>query len=517
MNSVTFNPPTISSGTVTKGLVLLNVFLVLFYFSWWFTPGQQGNLVLFGLLFAGEVYHVIMILLFWFTVRRLDTAKTPALPVNMGYQPSVDVYVTVAGEPIEILTETIQKIQANTYQNKKIFILNDSFVAGKENWREYEVLAKKLGVTCITRKTPGGAKAGNINNALRKTTGELVAVFDTDMAPFDDFLSKTVPHFIDEKVAFVQTPQYYANADENLITSGAWEQQEFFFGPIMRGKADSNAAFICGTNVVIRRTALLEVGGMNETSIAEDFLTSLSIHQNGWKSIYVPEVLATGLAPEDLNSYYKQQLRWARGSVEVLFKHNPLFVRGLTWKQRLEYLSSTLYYCNGVVVLIDSLIPITFLLLGLSPIFSTTTVFALYFLPFMMSVIYSLHLISGKGLTLRAIAFTQASWFLQIQALLSAISGKKMGFAVTPKTAQSGNFIFLAYPHLAYIALAIVSSIWAINRDGLSPSVITNISWVLFNILLFVPFIVASVKWRKLLGEYVPSFKSRSVNPGSYD
>src|SRR3989344_1030836 len=97
---------------------------------------------------------------------------------------------------------------------------------------------------------------------------------------------------------------------------------------------------MCGTNMVIRKAALREVGGMAEDNIAEDFVTSLFIHERGWKSAYVPEVLAEGLAPEDLFSYYKQQFRWARGSLEIVFRFNPLFRSGLTWSQRIEYLAS---------------------------------------------------------------------------------------------------------------------------------------------------------------------------------
>src|SRR5690606_21510298 len=145
--------------------------------------------------------------------------------------------------------------------------------------------------------TAGGAKAGNINNALRQTNGDIIVIFDADMIAKTDFLNKTIPHLADPTVAFVQTPQFYTNTQDNIIAASAWEQQEFFFGPIMQGKDKDNPAFICGINVAIRRTALDQVGGMVEDNIAEDFLTSMKIHEQGWHSVYVPEVLATGLAP----------------------------------------------------------------------------------------------------------------------------------------------------------------------------------------------------------------------------
>lgn len=484
--------PQIETGFLPTPFIIIGAIVTLFYFSWWLSFGHISQPVLYGLLFLGEVYHVIMVLLFWFTIRGLGKSQ-PTLPSTPHYVPAIDVFITVAGEPLDVVKHTVEAVKRARYPNKNIFILNDSFVAGKENWKDYELLAKQLQIGCITRKTNGGAKAGNINHGMRQTNSELVAIFDADMAPDLDFFEKTIPYFVDEKLGFVQTPQYYKNYEKNMVTRAAWEQQEFFFGPILRGKQVSNAAFICGTNVVLRRKTLDSVGGIDETSIAEDFITSVFVHQKGWKSIYVPEVLAQGLAPEDVLSYYKQQLRWARGSLEVLFKYNPLFVKGLTISQRLEYLSSALYYCNGWIVAIDAMVPLFFLFFGISPIIATTTVFALYFLPFMAVIIYSLHVISNKSMTLRAISFTQSSWFLQIQAFISAMFGIKMNFAVTSKTALSGNYLYLVFPHLIYISIAFASIVVAVLREGLTPSVITNISWVLFNVSLFIPFINAAL------------------------
>jgi cellulose synthase (UDP-forming) len=483
----------LTSGKIPKFQLFLNLSLTSLYLSWWLIPRHVDNPLLFGLLLSGEIYHVLMLLLFWFTTYKLGSVSSQKYVFNSWYQPDIDVFITVAGEPIEIVRHTLQHIQTTNYDHKHIYLLNDSYVAKKDNWHEYELLAKELGIGYFTRKKAGGAKAGNINHALAKTKSELIAIFDADMAPKTDFFQKTIPFFSNRQVGFVQTPQYYQNNSNHLVAQAAWEQQEFFYGPIMKGKNYHNAAFICGTNVVIRRETLESVGGINELSIAEDFLTSLYIHAQGWKSVYIDEILAQGLAPEDLNSYYKQQLRWARGSIEILFKHNPLTIKGLTWAQRLEYLSSSLFYVNGVVVLINISLPIIFLLTGISPINSATTIFAAYFLPFIAIIIYSLHVISNQTLTLRAIAFTQSSWALQLQALFFTLIRQKTAFKITPKSAQSGNYLFLALPHLFYLLLAGLSVVLAINRNGFTPSVITNVSWVCFNILLFLPFVSAAI------------------------
>jgi cellulose synthase (UDP-forming) len=488
----------IHNRSISQYLLLINCAVAFLYYLWWFDLSHVGNPWAYGLLFFGETYHVLMSLLFWFTVWpvRRGIGVKPA-QFSFRYQPSVDIFITVANEPLSIIRATALAAKQQTYQNKLIYFLNDGFVAGRKDWDQVELMAAELDILCITRKKPGGAKAGNINNALRQTFGEIVVIFDADMAPFPNFLSRLIPYFYRSDIGFVQSPQYYKNHGKNDITHASWEQQELFYGPIMRGKDSYNSAFICGTNVAIRRTALERVGGMVEDSITEDFLTSIFIHKQGYKSIYIPEVLATGLAPEDLLSYYKQQRRWARGSLEVLFKHNPFFKRGLSISQRLQYLSSALYYLNGLIILIDMIMPLIFLFAGIKPVTTSTINFAFYFIPFMFLNLLTLYLVSGKNITFRALAFSQSSFTLQLSALISAILGRKDTFTITSKKALSGNFAYLAYPHIIYTVIACIATGFAMYREGPNPSVITNVAWAVFNIALFYPFIKASFASQK--------------------
>jgi cellulose synthase (UDP-forming) len=236
---------------------------------------------------------------------------------------------------------------------------------------------------------------------------------------------------------------------------------------------------------------------MCEDNIAEDFLTSLFIHQKGWQSYYVPQVLAEGYAPEDMLAYYKQQLRWARGSLEVVFTHNPLFKKGLTWAQKAEYLSSGLHYCGGVIIAIDALMPIFSLLFNIQPVAATTISFAFYFIPFLFLNLFTLYTATAGTVTFRAQAFSMSLWIVQLTALKSLLLKQKMKFAVTPKQAQQGNFISLAYPHILYSLIIFACAAVGIHREGLTPSVVTNITWGLFNVVMFVPFIFAAINWNR--------------------
>lgn len=491
------NQPTIPSRKIYKQILFLNIILALVYYSWWFFPGHASNPYLYWLLVFGETYHIFMAFSFWFTIR--PAKEMPAPPFSKKkFAPVVDIYIPVAGEPKDVVGKTVEAALKIDYPRKNIYILNDGYVAKKDNWQDMETLARETGVTCLTRRTPGGAKAGNINHALARTRGELIAILDADMVAHPDFFTRTVPHFRDPEMGFVQTPQYYVNT-ENGVAETAWKQQELFFGPIMRGKDKSNAAFICGTNVLIRRRALDEAGGMYEKSIAEDFLTSIRIHERGWKSRYVPEVLVEGLAPEDLLSYYKQQSRWARGSLQVLIGENPLFSRGLSLAQRLEYLASALYYFNGVIVLIDILMPLFFLLFGWQAVFAKTTTVAIFFIPFMLFNLLTLYLVSDGTLNLNTFAFTHASWFLHARAFLATVTNEKSAFHVTPKKGSEGNYLSLAAPHIIYTLLVGAGAALSIYRaGGIDPSIATNIAWALINVLLFIPFVRHAYPWGRL-------------------
>lgn len=483
--------PTLPLQAVSRILIIINIIFAAVYFSWWLNLSHVGNLPLYILLFIGEIYHLFMAFTFWMTIWPGKLKEKPNI-LSSFPEPKVAVFITVAGEPKEVIKQTVQAAKGMDYPNFEVFILNDGYVAKKGNWNEAEEIANELEVNCLTRRTPRGAKAGNINNALVLTKSELIAVFDADMVPHKDFLKKTTSFFIDEKIAFVQTPQYYQNFKLNEVTRGSWSQQSFFFGPVLIGKEKSNSVFICGTNVVIRRKALEEVGGMAEDNIAEDFLTSLRIHEKGWLSYYLPEILAEGYAPFNLFAYYKQQFRWARGSLEVAFKYNPLFDKKLSWGQRFQYLASSLYYFSGLITLIDMLIPLFFLFFGIEAVNATTSSFAIYFIPFIFLNLLVLYIASEGELTFLAFSFSYSVWFLQLSAIKSLLLNEKSSFTITPKTAEKGNFVFLTIPHLFYSLLGIGGIFVALNRQSLSPSVATNIAWMFFNIIMFLPFIKAS-------------------------
>lgn len=473
--------------TVDKTIIIFSVLLTVVYFYLIAFTFDIGNIFLFTLLILGEIFHVFQVAMYLTTVWDMEYEA----PKDDRFVKPVDVFITVAGEPVDIVEETVRAAQSMDYPSFRVHILNDGFVTKKDNWRDIEELAARLDVNCITRRFPGGAKAGNINNAIKETTASFVVILDADHVPHEDFLKKTMPYFFDNYVGFVQSPQFYKNYATNYVTKSAWEQQQLFFGPICRGKNRWNAVTMCGTNMVIRRAALTEVGGIAE-SIAEDFLTGARMHSRGWKSVYVPEVLAEGLAPEDFLSYYKQQFRWARGSLDVIFPRNTLLSPGLSWRQRLQYLASISFYFSGLIVVMNALIPIVFFYTGMVPLVTSTMLLAAAFLPYIFLTLYILQKSSNFSFTFRALTFSMGQFNIHIRALWSALTRQKVTFSITPKREQEGNFLHLVIPHITYVVVALMGMSYAYHLHGLTASFIANSAWALLNIGLFLPMIYAA-------------------------
>ena len=488
-----------SNVKVSRVYIIFNVVMSLVYLSWWFNLRNVGNPVFYGLLLIGEIYHVWQAIGYSITV--WDQRKTSPKKIRKFYP--VDVFVTVCGEPVEIVERTLKAATELDYPDYKVYLLNDGKARDLPGWRDLNTLAKKYGVTPITRDTNKGNKAGNVNNGLKYSSAPFFAVFDADHVPYPNFLQETMGYFSDKEVALVQTPQYYENREQNYLTTAAWEQQELFFGPICRGKGRMNATFWCGTNAVIRRKDLEEIGGVPENNIAEDFLASYFFHEKKKKTIYVSKVLAEGLAPHDLGNYVSQQFRWARGSSEIMFRYNPLFNKNLTLMQKIQYAYSSSYYLNGFISLMDAIIPVLVLFTGIVPVYDYSSSFVIYFFPFIFSTIYLLMASTENTITFRAIQLSMSSSFIFINAVLNTLFGIDSAFKVTSKSAGDGNFIKIAIPHITYISVGIISIIYALVKNGFEPFVITNASWIVFNSAMFFGFIRVAYPWRLLVQSLV--------------
>ena len=366
-------------------------------------------------------------------------ARIRALP----QLPSVDLYIPTYNEPIEVLEKTITGALCLDYPNVSIWVLDD----GRRPWLKEFCAAK--GVGYLNRPDNAHAKAGNINHALTRTSAEFVAIFDADFIVQRTFLMRTIGFFSDPAVGIVQVPHAFYNSDPmqaNLaLRKSLPDEQRFFFDVIMPCRDAWDAAFCCGSNSVIRRTALDAVGGALPTqSITEDMLLSMTLLRKGYVTRYLCERLAFGLAPETVDAFFVQRQRWARGAIQILYLASGPLGRGLTFMQRLLFLP-THWLSLGLRSLVAVIAPIVFLWTGISPVFDVSPADVVYyFLPMVLALAGGVWVFApGQHFPLASLVQGTFLSFKILPVTLGTLV-KPLGhaFKVTPKggTNQASNY-----------------------------------------------------------------------------
>ncbi|MBI4173956.1 MAG: glycosyltransferase [Candidatus Aenigmarchaeota archaeon] len=183
-------------------------------------------------------------------------------------------------------------------------------------------------VRVIRRKTNAGYKAGNLNNLLRHSKGEVVVVFDSDFVPARDFLKKAVQPFADEKIACVQSRWDFINADQNLVSKLASTILIVYHHLTMPLVNRYGMSFICGSAEAVRKSVLLELGGWQNGSLTEDTEFSLRVMQSGYRSVYLADLKTKGEVPFTFRGFKRQQMRWAYGTTKAFMDHAGMLVSG---------------------------------------------------------------------------------------------------------------------------------------------------------------------------------------------
>jgi cellulose synthase (UDP-forming) len=620
-------------------LIAANLLFGVWYIFWRYTDSINWAAWWIAVpLLVAETYSFLDACLFGLTMLRLKL-RGAAPPPPDGI--TVDVFITCYNEPVELVRQTARAARAIRYPHQT-YILDDGSSAAMR------AMAAEEGIGYITRSSAWQtrsrhAKAGNLNNALFQTSGELMLILDADQLARPEILDKILGYFRDPNVALVQTTQFFYNVPPG---DPFGSQAPLFYGPIQQGKDGWNAAFFCGSNAVVRREALMRLGiteyvrelgqrvrraldaadtllrqaatahqggeprlqeaiavlrsavqrarqellsgvpiqevtwkfqdeakavsrllvagdlsriraeladipgldladlrgSMDEMlqqdatlealtgrttsplaaieavrqlllavdvdrddeaqpvmpmatiSITEDMATAMRLHALGWRSVYHDEILAVGLAPEDFRTALQQRLRWAQGTLQVMFKENPLLKRGLTIGQRLMYFATMWSYLSGPFMVCYLAAPIIYMVTGIAPVDAYSSDFFVHLLPYLV-INQLVFLVVGWGRpTWRGQQYSLALFPLWIKAITTTVEnvyfGKPLGFVVTPKTRQDGGVSWwLAWPQLAAMALLIIASVVGILRlvlgyFGDAPGVLVNLFWVGYDLVM---------------------------------
>jgi cellulose synthase (UDP-forming) len=440
--------------------------------------------------------------------------------------PSVDVLVPSYNEDAAMLEVTLRAALMMRYPGGRlrVYLLDDggtdqkvgdadpvkAAAAGRRR-ATLQALCVRLGAGYITRERNERAKAGNVNNALRQTSGDLVVVLDADHVPALDFLDHTVPWFVlHDDVFLVQTPHFMVNPDpieRNLLRSfhRMPSENDMFYKTIQKGLDFWASSFFCGSAAVLRRRHLDEIGGLQGDSITEDAESALELHRKGYRSIYVDRPMVAGLAPETFTGFVTQRMRWAQGMTQILLLKKPFLHPGLTWYQRVSYMSSLLFWLFPFARLIFLTAPLAYLLFGLEVYNASIGEIIAYTLPHIMASYAVANLLFGRTRwPLVSELYEIMQSLFSLRAVIQVfVNPRKPKFLVTPKgdTVEEEFISPLSRPFYILFWLILVGLVGGIYRFHVYPLTrdLTTVVliWNIFNFVIILAALGALMERRE--------------------
>lgn len=491
-----------------KAILVLLVFLGFFsigsFSRYWFHSDYRGNLFLFSLLSFGVFWGIFRSAVDWF----LNLfAKTPSIKTQPSNKNSdfdlakirVDVLTTaMPGEPFAMFEKTLKAIAAITTPH-------DTYLLDGGNDPALIELCRQTKTIHINCKEINGAKAGKINHCLQNfAKNPYLLILDPDHIPKPDFLEIALPPIFPANVGFVQVVQAYYNKSESFVAWAAAEQTFGFYGPTLISLNGVGIPTAIGANCLFKREAIDSIGG-HAVHLAEDALTSMRIHAEGWTSVYIPFRGSYGLSPADLGAYFKQQLKWSTGMFLLLFKEYPKLFKKFGLAPRLQYLSSGSFYFGGLASALTLFLPILFLFGRIHAIEMPLSGFLAHILPYVGSSVL-IHIWISRWYThseervipWRSMVLDKATWHIYLLGLFNVLIGRKVPYLPTPKVKNSLARPDLVWPHLLIIIASILSIAFAfLTYPVMDDGSILMIGFAIVNCLLLLPISALGMGWVK--------------------
>lgn len=497
-------------------LIVLSLVISLRYMYWRVTStlGFESWMdFVFGYgLLAAEIYALLVLSLGYLQTAWPLRREPQLMTTPPSEWPTVDVFIPSYNEALDIVSLTVFAAQAIDWPKDKlrVHVLDDG---RRDEFREF---CAKVGVNYLTRDNNRNAKAGNLNEALKVTDGEFVAMFDADHVPTRSFLQICLGWFYkDPKLAMLQTPHFFFSPDpfeKNLKTFHSVPNEgELFYGLVQDGNDLWNATFFCGSCAVMRRSALMEVGGIATETLTEDAHTALKMNRAGYNTAYLGIPQAAGLATENLARHIRQRTRWARGMAQIFRVDNPLAGKGLTFGQRLCYFNAMLHFFYGLPRLIFLTAPLTYLFFGAHIFEASALMISAYALPHVVHASLTNSRVQGRfrHSFWNEVYETVLAWYIMGPVLFALFNPKFGGFNVTDKGGIIADDYFdwkLARPYIILLTLNVLGMLFgfwqlATGDAGAVTTIIINLVWTIYNIIICSAAVAVASETRQVRSE----------------
>ncbi len=400
----------------------------------------------------------------------------------------VDILITTCGEPLNLVKNTILAAINIDYKYKTIYVLDD---AGN---KELKKICNDLSIIYTSRNEKNDRKAGNLNHGLKLTSGEFILTLDADQISSPEILEKIMPYFENENVGFVPTCQSFIVPKNDPFGNS----DTFFYKVMQVSKSHDNAAISCGSGVVYRRKALESVHGFSTWSVIEDLYTSMLLHANGWKSIYIVESYTRGTAPTNIITQTRQRYQWALDSLRIFFWDNPLFKKGLNFHQKLQYFSFGYHYIAfGFFIPLMFFFPIWTLFTGKSIFNASWLTYTIYRLQYTFFISILNKFVTFGYSSLKAFQMQVGLFpFFFIATLVSLVSkDQSPQYFVTEK--KEGNYSL--FTRIKYVILHLILIFLNILALGYNYFYYTSGFWFRLVITIWAIWVVISLSRMTIL------------------
>ncbi len=486
-------------------MLILSIFCTISYLIWrikFSIPKDHGLLPITAniLLLIVEIVGFFESVILYMNLIGIRNHKLPV--ISDDEYPDVDIFIATYNEPVELLRRTINGCIHMRYPDKsKVHV----WVCDDNRRPAMRQLAADMGVGYFDRPDNKGAKAGNLNNALRQTSAPYVVTFDSDMIPKSDFLLKTIPYFVDAQkrskelpenrkclLGLLQTPQSFYDPDVYQYAlyseDAAPNEQDFFYRTIEVARTSTNSVIYGGSNTILSRQALEDIGGFYTETITEDFATGLLIESAGYVSLGLPEPLANGQTPHSFKEHIQQRKRWGMGVINSSRKLHLFTRKGLSLLQKLNYVSSVSYWFSPIKNLIYMLSPLFFAVFAI-PVFECSWLdLIIYWLPMFIMQELCLRIISGGSISLKwsGIYETSVMPYLLIPIIKESLGISMSVFAVTDKSGRNksgGKKLKTMLPLIILLALSLTGVVRVLLLTKSIPiiNLIVLLFWIIRN------------------------------------
>jgi cellulose synthase/poly-beta-1,6-N-acetylglucosamine synthase-like glycosyltransferase/SAM-dependent methyltransferase len=450
----------------------------------------------------------------WWLLRAMKR-PTPIEP-KPGWKVAAVTTFVPGSEPLELLEQTLKALVALEYPH-------DTWVLDEGDDDRVKPLCQILGVSHFSRKhhphyqSESGmfrkaSKHGNYNAWLHEVGFErydILSAFDPDHVPNRNFLTKVLGYFDVPNIGYVQGPQIYSNKHASFIARGAAEEACDFYSTVQMACYGKGFPLIIGCHNTHRMAALRECGGFASHD-ADDLYLTLLYNSRGWQGVYVPEILARGLAPVDWPTYLNQQRRWTRSVLDLKLRIAP------SMTHRLPPTAMVLNALHGLNYVHKSLVlPLAMMLVALMLVFGDMPDIANADTMVSGALMITLLQIwqhyrqrfyfdeqSSRGFLWRAGLLQFAKWPYQLAAFGDVILNRQFPYIITPKTGGLPRPLLVLWPHMSTIG--IMGLAWGIGL-AIHRTIPTTIQ-VCAGAILFATFGLLVTEWRQLLRYKVHTF-----------